>query len=358
MRILVTGHRGYIGTVAVPLFAKNGHELTGLDSDLYERCTYGDGLGAANDIPTIRKDIRDVERADLAGFDAVIHFAGLSNDPLGNLNAELTYQINHEATVRLATLAKAAGVQRFIFSSSCSNYGAAGDDMLDETAAFNPVTPYGRSKVKAELDLAKLADDRFSPTYLRSATAYGVSPRLRFDLVLNNLVAWAYTTGRIHLKSDGSPWRPIVHIEDIARAFLAVVEAPRELVHDQAFNVGISSENYRVRDLAQIVGETVPGASVSFAADAGPDLRNYRVSCDKIARTLPAFKPAWNARRGAAELYQTFVRRGLQLEEFEGPRYQRIGHLKSLLADELLDEKLRWRAAARTTAMPELAVGG
>jgi nucleoside-diphosphate-sugar epimerase len=359
VRILVTGHKGYIGTVAIPLLAKSGHELTGLDNDLYERCTYGDGLGPANDIPTIRKDIRDVERADIVGFDAVIHFAGLSNDPLGNLNAALTYQINHEATVRLATLAKSAGVERFIFSSSCSNYGAAGDDMLDETAAFNPVTPYGLSKVKAEQDLVRLADSRFSPTYLRSATAYGVSPRLRFDLVLNNLVAWAYTTGRIHLKSDGSPWRPIVHIEDIARAFLAVVEAPRDLVHDQAFNVGITGENYRVRDLAQIVGETVPGATVSFADDAGPDLRNYRVSCDKIARMLPAFKPVWNARRGAAELYQTFVNRGLQLDEFEGPRYQRIGHLKALLADKLLDEALRWRpaASAKAAEKPEPVAG-
>lgn len=359
MRILVTGNKGYIGAVAVPLFRKNGHVLTGLDSDLYERCTYGDDLGTANDIPTIRKDIRDVEQSDLRGFDAVIHYAGLSNDPLGNLNEALTYEINHEATVRLATLAKAAGVQRFLFSSSCSNYGAAGDDLLDENATFNPVTPYGRSKVRSELDLAKLADERFSPTYLRSATAYGVSPRLRFDLVLNNLTAWAYTTGRVHLKSDGSPWRPVVHIEDIARAFLAAVEAPRELVHNQAFNVGINGENYRVRELAQIVSETVPGSSVSFAADAGPDLRNYRVDCGKIAKTLPGFKPAWNARKGAQELYQAFVSRGLQLEEFEGPRYQRIGHLKALLADKALDETLRWRsgrAAAKAGVDQKLAM--
>jgi nucleoside-diphosphate-sugar epimerase len=346
----MTGNRGYIGSVAVPLFLKNGHELVGLDSDLYEQCTYGDGLGPANRITTIRKDIRDVSQADLADFDAVVHFAALSNDPLGNLNEELTYEINHRATTRLATLAKAAGVRRFLFSSSCSNYGAAGDNLLDETAAFNPVTAYGRSKVRAELDLVKLADDRFSPTCLRSATAYGVSPRLRFDLVLNNLVAWAYTTGRVHLKSDGSPWRPIVHIEDISRAFLAVVEAPRELVHKQAFNVGISTENYRIRDLAQIVCDTVPGSSVSFAADAGPDLRNYRVNCSKLAQTLPAFKPAWDARRGAQELYQTFVRYGLQLDEFEGPRYQRIGHLKLLLASGSLKETLRWPAEAPAVA--------
>jgi nucleoside-diphosphate-sugar epimerase len=353
VRILVTGNKGYIGTVAALLFAKHGHELAGLDTDLYERCTYGDGLEDADGMVTVRKDIRDVQREDLVGFDAVVHFAGLSNDPLGDLNAELTYQINHQATVRLAALAKAAGVERFIFSSSCSNYGAAGDDMLDEAAAFNPVTPYGRSKVKAELDLAKLADDRFSPTYLRSATAYGVSPRLRFDLVLNNLTAWAYTTGRVHLKSDGSPWRPIVHIEDIARAFLSVIEAPRELVHNQAFNVGRTAENYRVRELAQIVCETVPGSTLSFAVGAGPDLRNYRVSCDKIAETLPAFKPVWNARRGAKELYDTFVSRGLRLEEFEGPRYQRIGHLKALLADKLLDEALRWRTPAGSISVVE-----
>jgi nucleoside-diphosphate-sugar epimerase len=235
MRLLVTGHLGYIGTVMTPLLLKEGHEVVGLDSDLYSRCTFGSGIA---NVPSIRKDIREVEVSDLKGFEAVLHLAALSNDPLGNLNPDLTFDINHRASVRLAECAKKAGVRRFVFSSSCSNYGAAGDDFLDESSAFNPVTPYGQSKVNVERDLAPMADDRFSPIFLRSATAYGVSPRLRFDLVLNNLTAWAFTTKRVFLKSDGTPWRPITHIEDISRAFAAVVAAPRELVHREAFNVG------------------------------------------------------------------------------------------------------------------------
>jgi nucleoside-diphosphate-sugar epimerase len=343
MKILVTGHKGYIGTVLAPMLAAVGHGVVGLDSDLYERCTFG---GGTTEIPEIRKDIRDVTPADFEGFDAIIHLAALSNDPLGNLNPDLTYEINHLASVKIAKFAKKVGVPRFVFSSSCSTYGAAGDAMLTEEADFNPVTPYGESKVLVERDVAQMADDDFSPTFLRNATAYGVSPRHRFDIVLNNLVAWAYTTGLVYLKSDGSPWRPIVHIEDISRAFLAVLNAPREVVHNQAFNVGVNKENYRIRDLAEIVRETVPGCRVEYARDAEPDKRTYRVDFGKIARTLPEFRPQWDARRGAQELYQAYQKYGVKLEEFEGPKYKRIDHIKLLLKEGYLDQTLRWKTPA------------
>ena len=341
MRILITGHKGYIGTVMAPLLADAGHQVVGLDSDLFEKCTFGDTL---REFPSIRKDLRDVELSDLRGFEAVVHLAGLSNDPLGNLNPNLTYDINHHASVRLARLSKEAGVTRFLFSSSCSTYGAAGDKILDETAEFNPVTPYGRSKVLVEQDVAQLASAEFSPVYLRNATAYGVSPRLRFDLVLNNLTAWALTTGRVFIKSDGTPWRPIVHIEDISRAFLAALEAPRELIHNQAFNVGRTEENYQIRDLAQIVKETLPGCTIEFAADAGPDKRCYRADFSRIAKTLPSFQPKWDARRGAQELYDAYKKVGLRLEDFEGARYKRIDHIQGLLASGRLNSDLRWHS--------------
>jgi nucleoside-diphosphate-sugar epimerase len=340
MRVMITGHLGYIGTVMAPMLLAEGFDVVGFDSDLYRDCTFGDTLRGVHEL---RKDIRDVEASDLRGFDAVIHLAGLSNDPLGNLNPALTYEINHVASVRLAQLAKDVGVQRFVFSSSCSNYGAGGENLLNEESAFNPVTPYGISKVLVERDVAKLADSSFSPTFLRNATAYGVSPRLRFDLVLNNLVAWAFTTGQVYIKSDGTPWRPIVHIEDISRAFIAVLRAPRELVYNQAFNVGRNEDNYRIRELAEIVKELVPGCTIEYAKDAGPDKRCYRVDSRKLMHTLADFKPQWDARRGAQQLYETYKSIGLRLEDFEGPKYKRIDHIKNLISEGRLDETLRWR---------------
>lgn len=344
MKVLVTGHNGYIGSVMVPMLLAAGHEVVGLDTFLFDSCTFGE------DSPTITavaKDLRDVEAGDLEGFDAVIHLAALSNDPLGNLNGDCTLQVNHVASLRLARMAKLAGVPRYLYASSCSLYGISHTDtMLKEDAAFNPITPYGVSKVRTEEDVSQLADKSFSPVFFRNATAYGVSPRLRLDVVVNNLVAVACTTGEVLIQSDGTPWRPLVHIEDISRAFLAVLHAPRETTHNHAFNVGRTEENYRVSELAEMVREVVPGSRIRYAEGGGPDPRSYRVDCSKITSMLPEFQPTWTVRRGMEQLYQSFRKHQLARQDID--RYLRIRHITRLQREGELTGDLRWSTHARS----------
>ncbi len=344
MRVLVAGDRGYIGAVLVPFMRAAGHTVEGLDLGLYEGCDLGPGPEEIGLRP--RLDIRDVEPRQCAGFDAVVCLAALSNDPVGHLNPSATYSINLEGTLRLGRAAKKAGVERFLFASSCSLYGAAGSQAVTEEAELFPVTPYGKTKVLAERGLSRLADDSFSPTYLRNATAYGFSPRLRLDIVVNSLTAVAMTTGEVCLESDGSPWRPLVHVEDICRTFLAALEAPREDVHDEAFNVGRAEDNVQVRDIAEIVRQAVPGSRVSLAAGAGPDLRDYRVDFSKLTGTFPELTLRWSVPAGVDELVRAYTDYTFSHDDFVSSTYVRLRRIRELLSAGLVDEMLRRQPGA------------
>jgi len=333
MRVLVDGDRGYLGAVMVPVLREAGHEVVGLDVGWYDGCDFG---AQPSGYEQRTGDVRDATPADLEGFDAVVHLAAISNDPIGHLNPDATYDVNARGAVHMARVAKEAGVPRFLFSSSCSLYGAGGDAPVAEDGEFHPVTPYGESKVMAEQGISPLADGSFSPTYLRNATAYGSSPRLRADIVVNNLTGTAYTRGKVQLQSDGSPWRPLVHARDIATAFLAVLEAPREVVHDQAFNVGRDEDVVQIRTIAEQVSE-ITGAPVSFADGAGPDTRNYRVDFTKIRTLLPAADPSWTVPDGIREIWKDAADRALTAEDFEGPRFVRLQRILELAAAGRLD---------------------
>ena len=343
MRVLIAGDRGYLGTVVAPFLQRYGHDVVGLDAGWYDGCDFGPMV---SDYEQRTGDIRDAQAADLLGFDAVINLAAVSNDPVGHLNPDATYSVNARGAVRLARVAKEAGVARYLFSSSCSLYGAAGDAPVTEDAKFNPVTPYGESKVMAEVGLSELADDDFSPTYLRNATAYGSSPRLRADIVVNNLTGTAFTRGEVRLRSDGTPWRPLVHAEDIARAFLAAVEAPRDAVHNVAFNVGRDEDVVQIREIAAQVSDALD-APVTFAPGASPDKRDYRVDFSRIKRLLPAFKPEWTIASGIAELVRDMHDYGLSAVDFEGPRFVRLERIRELLNARRLDGELRMLASVR-----------
>jgi nucleoside-diphosphate-sugar epimerase len=348
MRVLVTGHNGYIGGALVPLLRAAGHQVVGMDTGLFDA---GRFIPEPPRVDNLAVDVRDARPEHFVGIDAVIHLAGISNDPLGDLDADVTFDVNHRGSARVAKAAKEGGVRRFLLSSSCSLYGSAGDEALDESADFNPVTPYGVSKVLAEDSVRALADDDFHPTFLRNATAYGAAPHLRIDLVVNNLTGFAVTTGEVLLKSNGRALRPLVHVEDIGRAFVAVLEAPLELVSGEAFNVGRSEENYRISDVARIVEEAVPGSRVRFADGADADVRNYRVDCDKLARTLPGFAPQWTVRGGVAELVAAYAAFGLTLDDVVGPRFLRIRAVEQLMSRGRLGRDLRWCSTAPTPSL-------
>jgi nucleoside-diphosphate-sugar epimerase len=337
MRVLITGHQGYLGTVMVPILQDAGHEVTGLDCGFFADCVLGE---VPADPPIVRVDLRDVTREQLEDFQAVIHLAALSNDPLGAFAPEITYEINHHASVRLACLAKEAGVHRFLYASTCSVYGSAGHDLVDEHAPLRPLTPYAESKVRVEDDVAALADDSFSPVFLRNATAFGFSPRLRADVVLNNLVGHAVLTGEVRVLSDGTPWRPLVHARDIATAFLLALEAPIAKVRCAAFNVGCESNNQTVADIAKSVVDVVPDAKLAITGETGADPRSYRVDFSEIRRAI-GFKAAWTIADGAAELYKEYVAADLTADDFAN-RFTRLPQLKSLREKGAIDESLRW----------------
>ena len=339
MRILVTGNKGYIGSLMAGKLVEQGYDVTGLDTSFYDKCYFYD---ASYDIKQINKDVRNICRDDLKGIDAVIHLAALSNDPTGALNPCLTDDINHVASVNLAKLAREEKVERYLFSSSCSMYGiATSDEMLTETAPFNPVTAYACSKVDTEKDVSKLATDSFAPVFLRNGTAYGVTPNLRMDLVLNNLVGWAFTTGQVKIMSDGTPWRPIIHVEDITNAFIAALDAPLETVNNQAFNVGANSENYQIKDMAEMVKKTVPDCEITYSMEHGSDSRTYKVDFSKIGTALPKFKPKWNLEKGAKELYQAFKEHGMTVGEMN-TKYNRLNNVNQLISSAQIDENLMW----------------
>lgn len=344
--ILITGNTGYIGTVMTKFLQERSHKVVGLDSNYYKECDFY----SINVRPfkQIVKDIRDISERDLEGVTAIIHLAALSNDPLGEINPSLTHEINSVASVKLAKIARKLGIERFIFSSSCSLYGIAPNGKpLTEEGILNPITAYAKAKVETEKEISKLADDNFHPTFMRNATVYGISPVLRLDLVVNNLVVWAYLTGKVVIMSDGTPWRPIIHIEDLCRAFLVALEASVEEVHNQAFNVGINEENYRIKDIAKQVEEIVPNSCVEILDKTGQDERTYRVDFSKIKKTLPQFKPSWDLKKGIEELYQAYKDFDLTRKDFESPKYFRVTWIKYLIESKKLNHDLKWVKAKK-----------